>query len=139
MKSNVALAKRRKGLDYYGQTIGDEENVEPNDIRVPYSRFSPTSVAQLPIKNEFREENLQSRVVSPYGASTETGSETTNPEEGPTTIVYTSNLEPLSGTLYYKHEIAETAEFMDVVSWWEQEQGRLVHHAQPHAQRLTHV
>ena len=35
---------------------------------------------------------------------------------------------------YYKHEpeAGATAEFMDVASWWEQEQGRLVHQLQAH-------
>lgn len=93
------------------------------------------------MKNEFcqNEENPQRAVLSPYSGTTEIGGEVLIPEEGAATVIYTTSPEPFSGGLYYKHEVSENGEFMDVVSWWEQEQGRLVHHTQPHAQRLTHV
>ncbi|XP_043483248.1 achaete-scute complex protein T8-like [Leptopilina heterotoma] len=143
--TTTAKRKRTSLSDYYGQTIGDEENVEPNESRGTYARFSPTSVASpVVVKNEFcpvqNEENLQTRVIlSPYSGSTEIV-EVLHPEdEAGTTVIYTTSPEPFSGALYYKHEPSESGEFMDVVSWWEQEQGRLVHHTQTHAQRLTHV
>lgn len=142
----TAKRKRTSPSDYYGQTIGDEENVEPKESRgMTYARFSPTSVASpVVVKNEFcptqNEENLQTRVIlSPYSGSAEIV-EVLHPEdEAGTTVIYTTSPEPFSGALYYKHEPSESGEFMDVVSWWEQEQGRLVHHTQSHAQRLTHV
>lgn len=75
------------------------------------------------------EENLEPQILSPYSGAGDS-------EEGATTI-YATSPDTFSGALYYKQEITETGEFMDVVSWWEQEQGRLVH--QQHTQRLTHV
>ena len=137
-------AKRRRGspCEYY-PPVGDEENVEPNDSRGGLSRFSSASASPVVVKNEFcqqNEENLHRAVLSPYSGTTEIGAEVLNPEEGATTtVIYSTSPEPFTGALYYKHEVPENGEFMDVVSWWEQEQGRLVHHTQPHAQRLTHV
>ncbi|XP_051176227.1 uncharacterized protein LOC127291257 [Leptopilina boulardi] len=136
--------RKRNSIDYL---IGDEENVEPKESRGTFARFSPTTIESpsVVVKNEFcTDDNLQptSRVVlSPYsGATTTEIVEVLHPEdEAGTTVIYTTSPEPFSGALYYKHEPSETGEFMDVVSWWEQEQGRLVHHTQPHAQRLTHV
>ncbi|XP_011313791.1 uncharacterized protein [Fopius arisanus] len=123
--------------DYYGQSTGDEENLEPGtlqrsaNINQTFSRLSPTSLASP--QTEYytqNEENLEPRIVSPYSGAGDS-------EEGGT--IYAASPEGFSGALYYKQEITETGEFMDVVSWWEQEQGRLVHHTQPHAQRLAHV
>ena len=92
--------------------------------------LSPNSVASPP--SEYygqNEENLEPRILSPYSGAGDS-------EEGAATV-YAASPETFSGALYYKQEITESGEFMDVVSWWEQEQGRLVH--QQHAQRLTHV
>ena len=140
--------KRRKGspCDYYPPSVGDEENVEPKESKCGFSRFSPVSISSpVVVKNEYcggqNEENLQHRtILSPYSSTPEIGTESLNPEEeAATTVIYSTSPEPFSGAVYYKHEVSETGEFMDVVSWWEQEQGRITHHAQPHAQRLTHV
>ena len=124
---------------YYIHTTGDEENLEPRNLQVRsnlpsqgFSRLSPNSVASTPSEyyNQ-NEENQEPRIVSPYSGAGDS-------EEGGT--IYAAS--PDAGfveALYYKQEIAESGEFMDVVSWWEQEQGRLVHHTQQHAQRLAHV
>lgn len=122
--------------DYYGQSTGDEENLEPGtlqrtNINQTFSRLSPTSLASPHTEYYTQnEENLEPRIVSPYSGGGDS-------EEGGT--IYAASPEAFSGALYYKQEITETGEFMDVVNWWEQEQGRLVHHTQPHAQRLAHV
>lgn len=122
--------------DYYASSVGDEENLEPRGLSSNgpqnFSRLSPNSVASPP--SEYygqNEENLEPRILSPYSGAGDS-------EEGATTV-YAASPEAFSGALYYKQEIAETGEFMDVVSWWEQEQGRLVHHTQQHTQRLAHV
>ncbi|XP_043490302.1 signal transducer and activator of transcription B-like isoform X1 [Polistes fuscatus] len=123
--------------DYYASSIGDEENLEPrglssNNGAQNFSRLSPNSVASPP--SEYygqNEENMEPRILSPYSGAGDS-------EEGATTV-YAASPETFSGALYYKQEITETSEFMDVVSWWEQEQGRLVHHTQQHTQRLAHV
>lgn len=112
--------------------MGDEENVEPRSLSGTqnFSRLSPNSVASPP--SEYygqNEENLEPQILSPYSGAGDS-------EEGAATV-YAASPETFSGALYYKQEITESGEFMDVVSWWEQEQGRLVH--QQHAQRLTHV
>ncbi|KAG5307796.1 AST5 protein, partial [Pseudoatta argentina] len=118
--------------DYYASSAGDEENLEPRTITSGqnFSRLSPNSVASPPSEYYAQnEENLEPQILSPYSGAGDS-------EEG-TTTVYATSPETFSGALYYKQEITETGEFMDVVSWWEQEQGRLVH--QQHTQRLTHV
>lgn len=120
--------------DYCASSAGDEENLEPR-IVMPggqsFSRLSPNSVVTSPPSEYYaqNEENLEPQILSPYSG-------TGDSEEG-TTTVYATSPETFSGALYYKQEITETGEFMDVVSWWEQEQGRLVH--QQHTQRLAHV
>ncbi|XP_003700685.1 uncharacterized protein LOC100877353 [Megachile rotundata] len=118
--------------DYYASSVGDEENLEPRTVSNPqnFSRLSPNSVASPP--SEYygqNEENLEPQILSPYSGAGDS-------EEGAATV-YAASPETFSGALYYKQEITESGEFMDVVSWWEQEQGRLVH--QQHTQRLTHV
>ncbi|XP_060811749.1 uncharacterized protein LOC132904923 [Bombus pascuorum] len=118
--------------DYYSSSIGDEENLEPRTLSNTqnFSRLSPNSVASPP--SEYygqNEENLEPQILSPYSGAGDS-------EEGAATV-YAASPETFSGALYYKQEITESGEFMDVVSWWEQEQGRLVH--QQHNQRLTHV
>ncbi|XP_016919310.1 uncharacterized protein LOC108002250 [Apis cerana] len=120
--------------DYYASSIGDEENLEPRTTLSSnaqnFSRLSPNSVASPP--SEYygqNEENLEPQILSPYSGGGDS-------EEGAATV-YAASPETFSGALYYKQEITESGEFMDVVSWWEQEQGRLVH--QQHTQRLTHV
>ncbi|XP_011155390.1 uncharacterized protein LOC105192835 [Solenopsis invicta] len=118
--------------DYYASSAGDEENLEPRTITggQNFSRLSPNSVASPPSEYYAQnEENLEPQILSPYSGAGDS-------EEGATTV-YATSPETFSGALYYKQEITETGEFMDVVSWWEQEQGRLVH--QQHTQRLTHV
>lgn len=118
--------------DYYASSAGDEENLEPRTIvgGQNFSRLSPNSVASPPSEYYAQnEENLEPQILSPYSGAGDS-------EEG-TATVYATSPETFSGALYYKQEITETGEFMDVVSWWEQEQGRLVH--QQHTQRLTHV
>lgn len=119
---------------YYASSIGDEENLEPRTTLSSnaqnFSRLSPNSVASPP--SEYygqNEENLEPQILSPYSGGGDS-------EEGAATV-YAASPETFSGALYYKQEITESGEFMDVVSWWEQEQGRLVH--QQHTQRLTHV
>ncbi|XP_034952022.1 uncharacterized protein [Chelonus insularis] len=118
---------------FYKQTTGDEENLEPRGLSSTgldtFSRLSPTSLAspQTEYYNQ-NEENLEPQILSPYSGAGDS-------EEGGT--IYTASPEAFSGALYYKQEITESGEFMDVVSWWEPEP--LVHHTQPHAQRLTHV
>ncbi|XP_076762925.1 uncharacterized protein LOC143430499 [Xylocopa sonorina] len=118
--------------NYYASSIGDEENLEPRTLSnaQSFSRLSPNSVASPP--SEYygqNEENLEPQILSPYSGGGDS-------EEGAATV-YAASPETFSGALYYKQEITESGEFMDVVSWWEQEQGRMVH--QQHAQRLTHV
>ncbi|XP_076686454.1 uncharacterized protein LOC143378516 [Andrena cerasifolii] len=118
--------------DYYTSSVGDEENLEPRTLSGTqnFSRLSPNSVASPP--SEYygqNEENLEPQILSPYSGAGDS-------EEGAATV-YAASPETFSGALYYKQEITESGEFMDVVSWWEQEQGRMVH--QQHAQRLTHV
>ncbi|CAL7935045.1 unnamed protein product [Xylocopa violacea] len=118
--------------NYYASSIGDEENLEPRTLSnaQSFSRLSPNSVASPP--SEYygqNEENLEPQILSPYSGAGDS-------EEGAATV-YAASPETFSGALYYKQEITESGEFMDVVSWWEQEQGRLVH--QQHAQRLAHV
>ncbi|KOC65426.1 Achaete-scute complex protein T5 [Habropoda laboriosa] len=118
--------------DYYASSVGDEENFEPRTLSNAqnFSRLSPNSVASPP--SEYygqNEENLEPRILSPYSGAEDS-------EEGAATV-YAASPETFSGALYCKQEITESGEFMDVVSWWEQEQGRLVH--QQHTQRLTHV
>ncbi|XP_011258042.1 achaete-scute homolog 2 [Camponotus floridanus] len=118
--------------DYYASSAGDEENLEPRTVTggQNFSRLSPNSVASPPSEYYTQnEENLEPQILSPYSGAGDS-------EEGATTV-YATSPETFSGALYYKQEITETGEFMDVVSWWEQEQGRLVH--QQHTQRLTHV
>ncbi|XP_014486920.1 PREDICTED: uncharacterized protein LOC106750833 [Dinoponera quadriceps] len=119
--------------EYYASPAGDEENLEPRTITSGqnFSRnLSPNSVASPPSEYYAQnEENLEPQILSPYSGAGDS-------EEGATTI-YATSPDTFSGALYYKQEITETGEFMDVVSWWEQEQGRLVH--QQHTQRLTHV
>ncbi|XP_032664355.1 uncharacterized protein LOC116841010 [Odontomachus brunneus] len=119
--------------EYYASSGGDEENLEPRTITSGqnFSRnLSPNSVASPPSEYYAQnEENLEPQILSPYSGAGDS-------EEGATTI-YATSPDTFSGALYYKQEITETGEFMDVVSWWEQEQGRLVH--QQHTQRLTHV
>ncbi|XP_050446404.1 helix-loop-helix protein delilah-like [Cataglyphis hispanica] len=118
--------------DYYASSIGDEENLEPRTVTggQNFSRLSPNSVASPPSEYYAQnEENLEPQILSPYSGAGDS-------EEGATTV-YATSPETFAGALYYKQEITETGEFMDVVSWWEQEQGRLVH--QQHTQRLTHV
>ncbi|XP_029155614.1 achaete-scute complex protein T8-like [Nylanderia fulva] len=118
--------------DYYASSAGDEENLEPRTASggQNFSRLSPNSVASPPSEYYAQnEENLEPQILSPYSGAGDS-------EEGATTV-YATSPETFSGALYYKQEITETGEFMDVVSWWEQEQGRLVH--QQHTQRLTHV
>jgi len=118
--------------DYYASSAGDEENLEPRTMTggQNFSRLSPNSVTSPPSEYYAQnEENLEPQILSPYSG-------TGDSEEGATTA-YAASPETFSGALYYKQEITETGEFMDVVSWWEQEQGRFVH--QQHAQRLTHV
>lgn len=124
--------RRRKGSseDFYMPSEEDEENVEPSEQK-NLGRYSPSPG----IKSELHTK----MIVSPYGTSMETGSETESPEEASTSIIYAADPQPLSGTLYYKHEISEPGEFVDVVSWWEQEQSKNPHHTQSHVQRLTHV
>ncbi|XP_012279964.1 uncharacterized protein LOC105699504 [Orussus abietinus] len=132
--------------DLYNSTsAGDEENLEPRTVigQTTFSRLSPSSVVTSPPSDYYgqNEENLEPRVMSPYGGvGTGSGPDS---EEGctiyevtPTTT--TTSPETFSGALYYKQEISESGEFMDVVSWWEQEQTRLGQHAQ-HAQHLTHA
>ncbi|OXU28284.1 hypothetical protein TSAR_003382 [Trichomalopsis sarcophagae] len=55
-------------------------------------------------------------------------------------LVYVAaSAEGLPTTTYYKHDLVEgSTEFMDVVSWWEQEQGRLVHQLQGHHHQVVH-
>ncbi|CAK9821511.1 Achaete-scute complex protein T5 [Anthophora retusa] len=118
--------------DYYASSVGDEENFEPRTLSngQNFSRLSPNSVASPP--SEYygqNEENLEPRILSPYSGAEDS-------EEGAATV-YAASPDTFSGALYCKQEITESGEFMDVVSWWEQEQGRLVH--QQHTQRLTHV
>ncbi|XP_053971577.1 uncharacterized protein LOC128872669 [Hylaeus volcanicus] len=118
--------------DYYASSVGDEENLEPRTLpgAQTFSRLSPNSVASPP--SEYygqNEENLEPQILSPYSGAGDS-------EEGAATV-YATSPETFSGALYYKQEMTESGEFMDVVSWWEQEQGRMVH--QQHAQRLTHV
>ncbi|XP_008546473.1 uncharacterized protein LOC103570486 [Microplitis demolitor] len=113
------------------QSTGDEENLEPTGVLAQtvvqtFSRNLPSPATEY-YQNE---ENLEPQILSPYSGAGDS-------EEGGT--IYAASPEGFSGALYYKQEITENGEFMDVVSWWEQEQGRLVHHTQPHAQRLTHV
>ncbi|EZA56388.1 hypothetical protein DMN91_009793 [Ooceraea biroi] len=118
--------------DYYASSVGDEENLEPRTMvgGQNFSRLSPNSVTSPPSEYYAQnEENLEPQILSPYSG-------TGDSEEGATTV-YATSPETFSGALYYKQEITETGEFMDVVSWWEQEQGRFVH--QQHTQRLTHV
>ncbi|TGZ52825.1 uncharacterized protein LOC143907964 [Temnothorax americanus] len=118
--------------DYYASSAGDEENLEPRTMTggQNFSRLSPNSVASPPSEYYAQnEENLEPQILSPYSGAGDS-------EEGATTV-YATSPETFAGALYYKQEITETGEFMDVVSWWEQEQGRLVH--QQHTQRLTHV
>ncbi|XP_015183595.1 PREDICTED: achaete-scute complex protein T8-like [Polistes dominula] len=115
----------------------DDENVEPrglssNNVGQNVSRLSPNSVASPP--SEYygqNEENMEPRILSPYSGAGDS-------EEGATSV-YAASPETFSEALYCKQEVAETREFMDVFSWWEQEQGRLVHHTKQHAQRLAHV
>lgn len=74
---------------------------------------------------------MEPRILSPYSGAGDS-------EEGGT--IYAASPDAgFAGALYYKQEITESGEFMDVVDWWEQDQGRLVHHTQQHAQRLAHV
>ncbi|KAL6267713.1 hypothetical protein P5V15_000784 [Pogonomyrmex californicus] len=137
-KSKIALARlspNRTAIssprDYYASSVGDEENLEPQTITSGqnFSRLSPNSVASPPSEYYAQnEENLEPQILSPYSGAGDS-------EEGVT--VYATSPETFSGALYYKQEITETGEFMDVVSWWEQEQGRLVH--QQHTQRMTHA
>ncbi|KOX69914.1 Achaete-scute complex protein T5 [Melipona quadrifasciata] len=106
--------------DYYASSIGDEENLEPRTLSNAqnFSRLSPNSVASPP--SEYygqNEENLEPQILSPYSGAGDS-------EEGAATV-YAASPETFSGALYYKQEITESGEFMDVVSWWEQEQGRL--------------
>ncbi|EFN85366.1 achaete-scute complex protein T8 [Harpegnathos saltator] len=119
--------------EYYASPGGDEENLEPRTVTSGqnFSRnLSPNSAASPPSEYYTQnEENLEPQILSPYSGAGDS-------EEGATTI-YATSPDTFSGALYYKQEITETGEFMDVVSWWEQEQGRLVH--QQHTQRLTHV
>ncbi|KAG7207317.1 hypothetical protein KM043_008984 [Ampulex compressa] len=138
VKVRARLSPNRSAVpsprDYYASSVGDEENLEPRGVpsgQQNFSRLSPNSVASPP--SEYygqNEENLEPRMLSPYSGAGDS-------EEGVTTTVYATSPETFSGALYYKQEITESGEFMDVVSWWEQEQGRLSH--QQHAQRLTHV
>ncbi|CAG5077891.1 Similar to ac: Achaete-scute complex protein T5 (Drosophila melanogaster) [Cotesia congregata] len=106
---------------------GDEENLEPVIPVQNFARLSP-SLASPATEYYQNEENLEPQILSPYSGAGDS-------EEGGT--IYAASPEGF-GTIYYKQEISDTGEFMDVVSWWEQEQGRLVH-TQPHTQRLTHV
>ncbi|KAH0557795.1 uncharacterized protein LOC123271259 [Cotesia glomerata] len=106
---------------------GDEENLEPAIPVQNFARLSP-SLASPATEYYQNEENLEPQILSPYSGAGDS-------EEGGT--IYAASPEGF-GTIYYKQEISDTGEFMDVVSWWEQEQGRLVH-TQPHTQRLTHV
>ncbi|XP_015595040.1 achaete-scute complex protein T8 [Cephus cinctus] len=117
--------------EYYApSSVGDEENLEPRSkattsasvssrtIHQTFSRLSPSSAAS---PSEY------------YSQGEENPGE---PEEGTLTrTVYSSSPDTFSGALFYKQEIPESGEFMDVVSWWEQEQGRLVQHTQ----HLTHA
>lgn len=128
--------------EYYSGSIGDEENLEPVDAsssrvlgsgghhHVGYSRLSPPT--SVPSPCEFyahnNEENLEPRQpLSPYSGG--------DSEEGGN--VYPASPETFAGALYYKQEIpGGTGDMIDVVSWWEQEQGRLNQHSQQH---LTHA
>ncbi|XP_066583503.1 uncharacterized protein [Prorops nasuta] len=102
--------------DYYASSIGDEENLEP----------LPTVKISNALNYASNEENLDPRVLSPYSG-------TGDSEEGADSFGADGH------TVYYKQELADTpGEFMDVVNWWEQEQGRLVHHVHQQ-QRLAHV
>ncbi|XP_017881806.1 helix-loop-helix protein delilah-like [Ceratina calcarata] len=124
--NRTAVASPR---DYYASSVGDEENLEPSTLSNTI-RLSPNSVASPP--SEYygqNEENLEPRILSPYSGAGDS-------EEGATTV-YMVSPETFPVAVYYKQEITEPGEFMDVVSWWEQEQGRLVH--QQHTQRLTHA
>ncbi|XP_033324538.1 uncharacterized protein LOC117219473 [Megalopta genalis] len=117
--------------DYYASSVGDEENLESRTRSSAhnFSRLSPNSVASPP--SEYygqNEENLEPQILSPYSGG--------DSEEGAATV-FAASPETFSGALYYKQEITESGEFMDVVSWWEQEQTKMVH--QQHTQRLTHV
>ncbi|KAF7987615.1 hypothetical protein HCN44_003478 [Aphidius gifuensis] len=122
---------------YYNRLGGNEENLVPKthqlmNVNLILSRLSPTSLSLS--QNRYygynNEENLKPRILSPFSGDGDK-------EEGET--VFAVSPEAFSGALYYKQEITETGEFMDVVAWCEQEQGRLVHHTQPHAQRLAHA
>ncbi|XP_012268186.2 uncharacterized protein LOC105693083 [Athalia rosae] len=121
--------------EFYPASVGDEENLEPLDasrVLVPpshqvFSRLSPTSVSSPCEYYAQNEENLEPRVpLSPYSGAGDS-------EEGGT--VYAASPEAFSGALYYKQEMPGAGDVMDVVSWWEQEQGRL----NQHAQHLTHA
>lgn len=128
--------KQRKTIpmscDYYGSSIGDEENLVPSTAVQNFSCLSPNSVASAPSEYYSQnEENLEPQILSPYSGAGDS-------EEGATTIYAASPSEHF----YYKQEPNDSGEFMDVVSWWEQDQARCVqvhHTAQQHAQRLTHV
>ncbi|XP_043267421.1 uncharacterized protein [Venturia canescens] len=153
-KSRIVLATRLSSPNpistttssprhYYAQSIGDEENLEPSctlNSRASHnvqtcSRLSPNSMTS-PTSEYYQqnEENLEPRINSPYSGAGDS-------EESGT--IYAASPDAtgaaFSGALYYKQEITEPGEFMDVVNWWEQEQGRLVHHTQQHTQRLAHV
>lgn len=124
--------------DYFDRSGGNEENLKPKtrqrmNVDLIISRLSPTSSSSSSENKYFtenNEENLEPRLLSPFSGDGDS-------KEGVTT--YAASPEIFSGALYYKQEITETGEFMDVVTWWEQEQGKLVHQTQLQAQRLAHV
>ncbi|XP_046747836.1 achaete-scute complex protein T3-like [Diprion similis] len=119
--------------EFYPASVGDEENLEPLDAtRVlthgnqVFSRLSPTPAPSPCEYYTQNEENVEPRApLSPYSGG--------DSEEGGT--VYAASPEVFSGALYYKQELPGTSDVMDVVSWWEQEQGRL----NQHTQHLTHA
>lgn len=84
------------------------------------------------VQNEENQEpSGHAAIASPYDGAVD------NDENAVT--VFAASPETFSTTLYYKQEMPEPGESMDVFSWWEQDQGRLVHHTQQHVQRLAHV
>lgn len=120
---------------HHNRLGGDGENSERKthqhiNVNLILSRLSPTSLSSSQNRqyNNNNDENLKPRLLSPFSG---------DGEEGGT--FFAVSPEAFSSALYYKQTITETGELMDVVTWWEQEQGKLVHHTQPHAQRLTHA
>lgn len=150
-------------------SFGDEENIEPmvnrnnnnsnnNNNNLLYQPIALQTSGELPsIKREVHllEENEDNAGVVLASSSPYTGEILIeNPETGrfvplklEDQLVYVTaatSAEGLPTTTYYRHDLgdnssASATEFMDVVSWWEQEQGRLHQTHQLGQQRLAHV